>query len=187
MCIGNITNLSLISDAVSESNEINELNDVFKRMFENKSIISFGSFIRKINVIMVNLCNVVDDLWVVVIKFDDKARKFSFVIKAVSKGIIYEVVCALDAGVNFDNSMLMVHRSFNRDKIAKHPVSYLKAKIFSTVDTFILKKSCLNNECIAEWNMCKVKRPWYKRLFGTPRSVLKDIVIVNSEVLEYKL
>ena len=187
MSLGKLVNLSVITPC-TDLDVMRRSDEMFQRTFPDKSIISIGSFVRKIPSIMVNLCNIVNDLWVIVFKFDTKTKRFRFIIKGASTCITYEIICAIEDGVNYDGAMEVLNQSFTRDKMAKHPVSYLKAEIESDTTSYVFEKKLLNaNNDIAVWTMCRKKLPWYKRLFGRSRSVFKDVPIVSSKVLEYKL
>lgn len=182
--INNITNLSVVTPA--EDPKVNDnINQVFSNYFADRSIISIGSFVRKVNSILMDLCDVTGGLWAVMLKYETKGEKFKFIIRNIDYSISYDITCALAAGVNYASSMAIVNQSFNRDKIAKHPVSYLRAKIITNHYDYIFEKKLLTDEDIAVWMMHTAYVPWYKRLFC--RCILKERVVKDIKVEDYKL
>ena len=182
--INNIANLSVVTPA--EDPKISDsINQVFSDYFAERPIISIGSFVRKVNNILMDLCDILNGLWVIMLKYETKGEKFKFIIRNVDHRINYDITCSLSDGVNYLSSISIVNQSFNRDKIAKHPVSYLRAKITSNRHNYVLEKKLLNDDDIAVWMMHVTHIPWYKRWFC--RSILKERVIKDIKVEDYKL
>lgn len=182
--INNITNLSAVV-SIEDPNISSKINQTFSNYFADKNIISIGSFIRKVNNILMDLCDILDGLWVVMLKYETKGEKFRFVIRNAEHNVNYDITCALSAGVNYASSMVIVNQSFNRDKMAKHPVSYLRAKITTNRNNYVLEKKLLLGEDIAVWTMHTVRKPWYVRLFR--KNALNERVVKDTKVEAYKL
>jgi hypothetical protein len=182
--INSITNLSVVTPA--EDPGVNDdINQVFINYFSDRPVISIGSFVRKVNNILMDLCDVASGLWVIILKYETKGEKFKFIIRNIDQCISYDITCALAAGVNYASSMSIINQSFNRDKIAKHPVSYLRAKITTNHHDYVFEKKLLTDEDIAVWMMHTSYVPWYRRLFC--RNILKERIIKDIKVEDYRL
>lgn len=162
------------------------IEQLFDTMFD-KDIISIGSFVRKVYVILMGLCDIVSGLWVVTLRYDQKQEQFRFIIKCIDKGYTYEITCSLASGVSYVSSMAVVRQSFTRDKITKHAVSYAKANIIADTNTYVYEKKLLRDDAdIAIWTMHVKPKPWYKKLFAktvaSANRAVKKIDVLNYEL-----
>lgn len=183
----NLTNLYTINPA-SDDAVNTALESIFSNLFD-KSIISVGSFVRKVHVLLMGLCDVDNGLWSVTLKYDEKLERFRFVIVNVERGNKFEIICSLSSGVNYAGAMDAVKKSFLRDKMAKHAISWVKVAISANTNEYIYEKKLLNdNTDIAIWLMHTKRLPWYKRLFKA-FSVIepKDRVVSSIDVVDYAL
>lgn len=160
---------------------------VFNTLFDNREVISIGSFVRKVYVLLMGLCDVCSSVWIITLRYDAKQERFRFIIKNVENSYRYEVICALSSGVNYACALDAVNKSFIRDKMARHAVSYIKTNIIADTNEYIYEKKLLKDESdIAIWTMRAKNKPWYKKLFS------KDIppekrTIKSIKVLDYNL
>jgi hypothetical protein len=174
-------------NASSDPNVDEAITKVFTNYFADRTIISIGSFIRKVNSLLMDLCDTLQGLWTVVLRYDAKGEKFRFIIRNVDNHVSYDITCALADGVNYNGAITTVNTSFNRDKIAKHPVTHLLANIMTNRNDYVFEKKLLTSaEDIAVWTMVAVRKSWFKKLFAK-RDPLKARVIKSIKVVQYKL
>ena len=183
----NLTNLYRVNPSENEAINV-ALEDVFSDVFD-KPIISVGSFVRKVHVLLMGLCDVTGGLWSVTLKYDEKLERFRFVIVNIERGNKFEIICSLSSGVNYAGAMDAVKKSFLRDKMAKHAVSWVKTVIAANTNEYTYEKKLLNdNTDIAVWIMHTNRLPWYKRL-SKLFSVIEpgNRVVSSINVVDYAL
>ena len=180
-----LKNFNVINPAGDAQKE-KSIESVFNTAFD-KDIISPGSFVRKVCHLLMSLCDVTPGLWVATLRYEEPKERFRFLIKCIDKGYAYDVVCALENGVNYVSVLSVVRKSFTRDKITKHAVSHAKAQITANTNTYIYEKKLLkDDDDIAIWTMIIKPKPWYRRLF-TKAVTPETRVVQKVDVLNYEL
>lgn len=181
-----LSNLTTVNTTGNTSVD-NAISHVFDTLFDNREVISIGSFVRKVYALLMGLCDVCSSVWVITLRYDTKQERFRFIIKNVENSYQYEVICTLSSGVNYACALDVVNKSFIRDKMAKHAVSYIKTNIIADTNDYIYEKKLLNDESdIAVWTMRAKSKPWYKRLFSKTIPPEKR-TIKSIKVIDYNL
>ena len=181
-----LSNLTAVSTTGNTSVD-NAVLHVFDTLFDNREVISVGSFVRKVYVLLMGLCDVCPSVWVIMLRYDTKQERFRFIITNVENSYRYEVACTLSSGVNYMCAIDAVNKSFIRDKMAKHPISYIKTNIIADTNSYIYEKKLRDDESdIAVWTMRAKNKPWYKRLFC--KAILPENRTIKSiNVIDYNL